>query len=46
MTELYSTCCGYNHDERFHYDEEYNQGICVFCKDHATFEEYDEEEKN
>ena len=39
MTEIVSTCCGYNHDERFHYDEEYMQGICTKCQDHATFEE-------
>ena len=41
--ELYSTCCGDTHDERFHYDEEYNQGICNTCLEHAEFEEVEDE---
>ena len=44
--ELYSTCCGCSHDERFNYDEDYNQGICARCLEHATFEEVEDEERN
>ena len=40
--ELYSVCCGSTHDERFHYDEEWNLGICVHCKDHSEFEVEDD----
>ena len=41
--ELVSICCGYNHDERFNYDEDCNEGVCVFCKERTNFitiEEY------
>jgi len=41
--ELLSTCCSYNHDEMFFYDEEYNQGICAYCLEHAEFEEVEDE---
>ena len=46
--ERLSICCTANHDGRFHYDEETNQGICVHCKEHSTFlteEEVDNEFK-
>ena len=36
--ELYSTCCTANHDERFYFDDDYNQGICAMCLEHAEFE--------
>ena len=39
MGELISTCCSATHDERFHFNEDYNEGICVDCKEHASFEE-------
>lgn len=41
--ELYSTCCGATHDERFHYNDESREGVCVYCKDRAFFEELDNE---
>ena len=37
-----SICCGATHDERFHYDEENNEGVCVDCKEFAFFEDKDE----
>ena len=39
MSDWLSTCCTATHDESFHYDEDNNEGLCVDCKDHATFEE-------
>jgi hypothetical protein len=42
--ERLSICCTANHDGRFHYDEENNEGICVHCKEHSTF--LTEEEAN
>ena len=42
--EWLSNCCSANHDELFHYDEEFNMGICVQCKDHAEFIDYEEDD--
>ena len=42
MDELLSDCCSAVHDETFHYDDEFDQGICSTCGDHATFSEGDE----
>ena len=41
--ELYSECCGCDHDNRFTYDWELHTGICVYCLEHATFEEVEDE---
>ncbi len=40
--ELLSNCCYANHDERFEFDDEWNMGVCVQCKEHAEFIKEDE----
>ncbi len=37
--ELYSQCCGCDHDHRFTYDHDYKLGVCDYCKKHCEFEE-------
>ena len=35
--EKLSICCTANHDERFHYDDEEDLGVCVHCKEWSKF---------
>lgn len=44
--EWLSICCTANHDERFHFDEEYNMGICVKCKEHSEFSQCEDDDEN
>ena len=46
MSDLLSTCCGATHDERFHFNNNYKEGMCVDCKERAFFEGEDDEEEN
>ncbi len=41
--ELYSECCGCDHDDRFTYDSDYKLGVCDYCKEHTNFQEVEDE---